>query len=434
MMLARTLALLLVSGLLPAQGPPATIAIHCGQLLAVPGKEPLTNQTIVVRGGRIAEVRAGKVAAAELGEGAEVIDLSDAFVLPGLIDCHTHVTSFYDQDVRLRYVQDSDADSAIKGAAYARRTLMAGFTTIRDLGNSGDSAFAVRDGVAAGLIPGPRILVAGESISPTGGHSDSTLGYRDDLFAMPAAMEGIADGVDACRKAVRAQIRRGADVVKLTATGGVLSNTAAGYEQQFFEDELAAIVTTSHLLGRRVAAHAHGVRGIKAALRAGVDSIEHGTFLDDEAVELFKTSGAFLVPTLVAGETVARHAETPGYYPKAVAAKAKAVGPAMNAAFARAYKGGVRIAFGTDSGVSPHGENAREFEIMVKNGMPPAEAIVAATRTAAELCNLAADLGTIEPGKAADVIAVAKSPLADVTELGRVRFVMAGGVVHRRDR
>jgi imidazolonepropionase-like amidohydrolase len=416
--------------------PPPVTVVHCGHLLAVPGEAPLEKQTLVIRGDRIDGIKAGFVSLAEAGagEGARLVDLSDAWVLPGLIDCHTHVTGAYDHEARLRAVQESDADAAVRGAAYARRTLLAGFTTIRDVGNSGDSAFAVRDGIAAGLIPGPRVLVAGESITPTGGHSDGTLGYREELFAMPAAMEGIADGPDACRKAVRAQVKRGADVIKLTATGGVLSNTASGYEQQFFEDELAAIVTTAHLLGRRVAAHAHGRNGIKAALRAGVDSIEHGTFLDDEAVELFVQSGAFLVPTLMAGETVARHAGTPGYYTKAVAAKAREVGPAMNAAFGKAVAGGVRVAFGTDSGVSPHGENAREFELMVAGGMTPAAAIVAATRNAAELCGLAADLGTLEPGKLADVVATRKDPTRDVSELRRIRFVMRGGAVHRDDR
>lgn len=435
-MLMRTLAYFAFAAAIVAQEPPRVLVLHCGTLLAIPGEAPLAEQTIVVRGDRIAAIMPGKVAPdrAAPGEAATLVDLGGAFVLPGLIDCHTHINTMYDENVRLRSVQESDADAAVRGVGYARKTLLAGFTTIRDVGNSGDCAFAVRDGIAAGLIAGPRILVAGESISPTGGHSDGTLGYRDELFAIPAAMEGIADGVDACRKAVRAQIKRGADVIKITATGGVLSNTAAGYEQQFFEDELGAIVSTAHLLGRRVAAHAHGVRGIKAALRAGVDSIEHGTFLDDEAVTLFKQSGAFLVPTLVAGETVARHAGTPGYYPAPVAAKAKAVGPAMTAAFARAHKGGVRIAFGTDSGVAPHGENAREFEIMVAAGMAPADCIVAATRSAAELCDLTAEVGTIEAGKLADIIAVAKSPIADISELRRVRFVMRAGVVHRHER
>jgi imidazolonepropionase-like amidohydrolase len=414
---------------------PPTMVIHCGQLLAIPGQEPKADQTVVVKGDRIASVLAGKVSAQDAGvPSATVVDLSDRFVLPGLIDCHVHITSAYDKGVRLRFVEESEADAAIKGAHYARRTLMAGFTTVRDLGSMGDAAFAVRDGIASGLIPGPRLLVAGRAITPTGGHADLTLGYRDNLFALPGAMEGVADGADECRKAVRAQIRRTADVIKVTATGGVLSNTAAGYEQQLFDDELAAIVTTAHLLGRRVAAHAHGTRGIKAALRAGVDSIEHGTFLDDEAVTLFLQSGAFLVPTMMAGETVARHAEIPGYYTAPTAAKARIIGPAIGAALSRAHKGGVKIAFGTDSGVGEHGENAHEFELLVQAGLSPAEAIVAATSTAAELCNLTPEIGTIEPGKSADLIATPKSPLADVSELRRVRFVMRAGAVQKNER
>jgi imidazolonepropionase-like amidohydrolase len=436
-MFNRTLAVVLFAAALAAAQEAGPVhVIHCGQLLAVPGQAPLSARTIVVRGDRIAAILEGNVPPEQAAPGANatVIDLSLAFVLPGLIDCHTHITTMYDDGIRLRAIQESDADAAVKGVAYAKKTLLAGFTTIRDVGNSGDSAFAVRDAIAAGIVPGPRILVAGESISPTGGHSDSTLGYRDELFAMPGAMEGIADGADACRKAVRAQIKRGADVIKLTATGGVLSNTAAGTEQQFFEDELAAIVMTSHLLGRKVAAHAHGTNGIKAALRAGVDSIEHGTFLDDGAIELFKQSGAFLVPTLAAGDAVGRHAAVPGYYPPPVAAKARLVGAAITAAFARAHKAGVRIAFGTDSGVAPHGENAREFELMAAAGMPPAECIVAATRNAAELCNLASEIGTVEAGKAADIIAVSKSPIEDVSELRRIRFVMRAGIVHRHEK
>jgi imidazolonepropionase-like amidohydrolase len=413
-----------------------TIVVHCGQLLAIPGQEPRADQTIVVKGDRIVAVLPGKVPPKEAAAGADavLVDLSGAFVLPGLIDCHVHLTNQFDKGVRLRFVEESDADAAIKGVAYARRTLLAGFTTVRDLGGAGDAPFALRDGIAAGLIPGPRMIVAGKAISPTGGHADLTLGYRDDLFAMPTAMEGSADGADGCRKAVRAQVKRTADVIKLTATGGVLSNTAAGWEQQFFDDELSAIVMTAHLLGRRVAAHAHGTRGIKAALRAGVDSIEHGTFMDDEAIALFKQNGTYWVPTMMAAETVARNAEVPGYYTAPVAAKARVIGPAIGATFAKALQAGVKIAFGTDSGVSAHGQNAHELELMVKGGMSPAQAIAAATVSAADLCNLSAEIGTIEPGKAADLVATAKSPLADVSELTRVKFVMRAGVVQKNER
>ncbi|MHC5114985.1 MAG: metal-dependent hydrolase family protein, partial [Planctomycetota bacterium] len=362
----------------------------------------------------------------------QVIDLRDRFVLPGLIDCHTHITGEYTHDVRLRRVQETDADAAIRGTVYARRTLLAGFTTIRNVGSSGDAAFALRDAIADGLVAGPRILVAGESISPTGGHSDSTLGYRADLFEMPGSMQGIADGVDGCRQAVRAQVKRGADLIKLTATGGVLSNTAAGVEQQFFPDELAAIVETAHQLGRRVAAHAHGSRGIQAALRAGVDSIEHGTYLDDDCIRLFLDTNAFLVPTIHAGKFVEERAAEEGYFSEPVRAKAAAVGPVIQGAFGRAHAAGVRIAFGTDVGVGKHGTNAREFLYMVEAGMSPSDTIVSATINAAELCNLSGDLGTLEPGKRADVIAVGDDPLRDIEALQRVRFVMKDGKVYKR--
>lgn len=416
-------------------GPQVTLAqdatvVHCGALLASPGESPLQEATVVVAEGRISEVRSGLVAPAEIRAGAEFVDLRDRFCLPGLIDAHTHITSEYTADVRLRRVQESDAAAALRGARYALRTLEAGFTTIRNVGSSGHAAFALRDAIRRGDVVGPRILVAGESISPTGGHSDGTLGYREDLFAMPGAMQGIADGPAACRRAVRAQVKRGADAIKLTATGGVLSATAAGTDRQFFDDELEAIVATAHLLGRRVAAHGHGADGINAALRAGVDSIEHGTFLDSRSLELFKEKGAFLVPTIIAGKTVEEHAKVPGFFPLQVAEKARLVGPQIQAAFARAHGAGVKIAFGTDSGVSPHGENAREFVYMVEAGMSPADALVSATRNAAELLGLDAEIGAIEPGRAADLIAVDGDPLADVQALQRVTFVMRGGVVY----
>jgi imidazolonepropionase-like amidohydrolase len=412
------------------------VVLHAGALLANPGRAPVSEATVVVADGRIVDVRAGYVEAADLPDAAgaevETIDLRDSFVLPGLIDAHTHITSEYSAGIRLERLQRSDADSALLGVEYARRTLLAGFTTVRNVGSSGDAAFALRDAIRHGIVPGPRMLVAGESITPTGGHSDATLGYRPGLFDLPGAIDGICDGSASCRRAVRAQIKRGADLIKLTATGGVLSNTSAGTEQQFFEDELEAIVKTGHLLGRKVAAHAHGTQGINAALRAGVDSIEHGTYLDAESVRLFVQTGAFLVPTVLAGKTVEERARIAGYYPPPVVKKALEVGPTIQAALARAHKGGVRIAFGTDSGVSSHGENAREFVYMVEAGMNEMEVIVAATTAGAELLGLSDRIGTLEPGKLADLIATERNPLIDITELQRVSFVMKGGVIHSR--
>ncbi len=420
-----------------AEPPPERwTVLHCGALLAVPGEAPLRNTTVVVKHGRIDAVLSGLVEPATLPgvEGVEVdlIDLSDYFVLPGLIDAHTHMTAEYTADVRLRQLQQSDANVALQAVRYAQRTLEAGFTTVRSLGSSGDSAFALRDAIAQGIVPGPRMLVAGAAITPTGGHGDRTIGYREDLFALPGPMQGIADGPDACRRAVRAQVKRGADLIKLTATGGVLSATAAGTEQQLFDDELEATVKTAHLLGRKVAAHAHGTRGINAALRAGVDSIEHGTFLDDDSIALFKQTGAYLVPTILAGETVAERAKLTGYFPPEVVEKALSVGPAIRLAFARAHAGGVRIAFGTDSGVSRHGENAREFGYMVAAGMSEMDAIVAATRSAAQLLGLAEEIGSVEPNKVADLIATSGNPLVDIGALERVVFVMREGVIYKQ--
>ena len=409
--------------------------IHCGTLLAVPGKALQDDASIIVKNGRIVEVRSGLIGVDALteaqGSKVETIDLSGSFVLPGLIDCHTHITGEMTANSLLRRVQESDADAAIRSVAYAKRTLEAGFTTIRNVGSSGDAVFALRDAINAGLVPGPRILAAGEGISPTGGHGDPTHGFRDDLFDTPGAAQGIADGPAACRKAVRTQVKRGADVIKFVATGGVLSVTAAGTEQQFFDDELRAIVDTGHLLGRKVAAHAHGTRGLNAALRAGVDSIEHGSFLDDESISLFNDTGAFLVPTLLAGKTVTERAQQAGYFLPAVAEKARVVGPVIQGAFAKAVRGRVRIAFGTDSGVSEHGRNAEEFALMVEAGMGEMQAIIAATINAAELCGLSDEIGTIEPGKAADLIAVDTNPLTDIKALQNVSFVMRNGAVHK---
>lgn len=408
--------------------------LHCGTLLAAPGQgEPVRDVSIGVLDGRIVRVEKGFVTPAAFGEGfaeATVIDLKDSFVLPGLIDCHTHITWEMNPAQRLQAVELSDADFALQGLVYAGRTLRAGFTTIRNVGSQGRATFALRDAIERGHVEGPRILEAGQSITPTGGHADRTLGYREDLFHVPGAMQGVADGPDECRKAVRSQVKRGADLIKLTATGGVLSATAAGTEQQFTDEELKAIVETAHLLGRKVAAHAHGTAGIKAALRAGVDSIEHGSFLDDEAIALFKSSGAYLVPTLHAGMTVARIASMEdSYFLPPVRAKALDVGPKMQAALGKAYRAGVRIAFGTDCGVGPHGDNAREFLLLVEAGMTPMDALASATVSAADLLGLSDDIGTIAPGKAADIVAVKGSPLQDISAMQRVGFVMKDGRV-----
>jgi imidazolonepropionase-like amidohydrolase len=410
--------------------------VQCGQVLLVAGQPARGETTLVVHERRIAEVLSGIVTPDAVMAGKsgdfELIDLREAFVMPGLIDAHVHLRHEYSADSRLRRVTEDEAATALRGSVYARTTLEAGFTSVRDLGG-GSAVFALRDAIANGTIPGPRMLVAGRAITPTGGHGDLANGYREDLFDEPGAYQGVADGPYEARKAVRAQIKRGADVIKLTATGGVLSNTNSGTELQFKDDELAEIVSTAHMLGRKVAAHAHGAQGVNAALRAGVDSIEHGTFLDAESLKLFSSTGAWYVPTVIAGKTVEEHAKLPGFYPPAVAAKARLVGPQIQDALRRAQAGGVRIAFGTDAGVFPHGQNGREFQYMVEAGMSPMDALRSATVGAASLLGIDSEVGTLEVGKRADLIAMRRNPLIDVTELTRVIFVMRGGSIYKRE-
>lgn len=413
-----------------AQADDHWLIVHAGTLLDVPGKAPREKQSIIIRNGRIEAVRAGFVAAAEIDGSAEVVDLSASFVLPGLIDSHVHLLDELGPGRKLRAVTMSDADFALNAAMFARRTLEAGFTTVRDLGSSGRAVLALRDAIRAGKVPGPRIVAAGNTLSATGGHGDIH-GFRPEVLAL-LGKSSICDGADDCRRAVRAQVKRGSDVIKITATGGVLSETSAGTGQQLTDEELKAIVDTAHGLGRKVAAHAHGADGINAALRAGVDSIEHGTYLDDDGIRLFKRTGAYLVPTLIAGKTVAAMARNSDFMPAPIKAKALRVGPDLMAMGKRAYEAGVKIAFGTDSGVSKHGLNGRELVLMREIGIPESEIIVMATINAADLLGLSAEIGTLEPGKAADLIATAGNPLDDISELTRVRFVMRNGVVYKR--
>ncbi|MEO1135997.1 MAG: amidohydrolase family protein [Pseudomonadota bacterium] len=410
--------------------------VHAGRLLAVPGGAATENQTVIIKDGMVERIADGFLAADAIGAGADddvvVHDLSEMFVMPGFIDGHVHITSENNPRARLQRVEMSEADQAIAGAGFARETLMAGFTTVRDVGaRSRDAVFALRDGIARGDVVGPRIYASGSTISVTGGHGDGTQGYREDVGEL-LHHTGVCDGVGECRKAVREQVRRGADHIKLTATAGVLSNTAAGLEQQFFDDELKAIMDSAHAMGRKVTAHAHGVNGINAALRAGVDSIEHGTYLDNESIRLFKRNNAYLVPTILAGITVAEWAADPNSFllpPQR--AKSAEVGPKMLDMARRAHAGGVKIAFGTDSGVSKHGDNAREFGLLVEAGMTPMEAIRSATVYGADNLGQSDVLGSIAPGKYGDLVAVEGDPLADITELEDVDFVMKEGVAYK---
>jgi len=412
--------------------PGQTTLVHAGRVLDRPGERPRGATTLLIRDGRIVELREGFVAGAAVGApDATVIDLRELFVLPGLIDSHVHlVTDTGGVARQLENVTREPADHAYQALANARKTLLAGFTTVRNLGDAGGTTLALRDAIAAGKVQGPRIVDAGRSISTTSGHMDAALGFRDDLRGTIASEDNLCDGVEACRRAVRLQVSRGVDLIKIATTGGVNSVIGAGLGQQMFEDEARAIVETAKLYGKKVAVHAHGVDGVKLALRAGVDSIEHGTTLDDEALELFRKSGAWYVPTLATvNGYLERIAADPNAYSAEVRAKVDWRIRITGESLRKAVPAGVKIAFGTDAGVSKHGRNADEFELMVKYGMTPAAAIHAATVNAASLLGLEKEIGSLEPGKQADLIAVAGDPLADVTVLKQVGFVMKGGEI-----
>jgi imidazolonepropionase-like amidohydrolase len=403
--------------------------IWCGVLINSKDDQPQTNMTIVVSGNKIDAVEKGFVQATGSDN---VIDLKTATVTPGWMDMHVHLSN---QTSPAEYIEEfrlNEADYAYKSVLFAKRTLMAGFTTVRDAG--GKIIPALRNAINAGTVEGPRIVAAGRPIGSTGSHADPTNGYRNDLMGDPGPAIGVVNGVDECRKAVRQHYKDGADVIKIMSTGGVLSVAASGSGAQFTEEEIKAIVQTAKDYGMKVMCHAHGAEGIKRAIRNGVASIEHGSLLDDECIDLFKQQGTWYVPTLTAGRSVMDSAQKPGYYPAVVAQKAISIGPKLKDAFIKAYKGGVKIAFGTDAAVFRHGMNWLEFTYMIEYGMKPMEAIKAATINAAVLIGKQNVLGSIEKGKMADIVAVDGDPLKDPQAFGRVVFVMKDGVVYKNVR
>ncbi len=406
---------------------PAVTALLCGHLIDTVAGKMLGESTIVIESGHVREVLNGIQAPA----GAASIDLKSQTCMPGLIDSHTHLTG---QTSRTEYVDRyhwNVADYAIRSTVYARRTLLAGFTTVRNLGDGANESAALRNAINAGIIPGPRIFTAGKAIGSTGGHADPTNGLNQELTKDLGAVDGIINGPEDAVKAVREHYKLGDDVIKIMPSGGVLDEGASGDNSQMTLEEIRAIVTTAHDYGFAVAAHAHGAEAIRRAVIGGVDSIEHGTFMDAEDMKLMVEHGTYYVPTIIAGDFVARQAKIPGYYPATVARKAQEIGPLIQATAGRAYKAHVKIAFGTDAAVYPHGQNAHEFELMVGAGMPPMFCIQAATVSAATLLRHEKELGSVTPGKIADVVAVPGNPIDDISLMKQVTFVMKDGVVYK---
>lgn len=426
----RYLSALLLAGtaLCAGQAVAQRTLIHCGNLFDGVRNDLQRDVTVVVEGNKITGIQKGFASASGSDK---VIDLKNKTVLPGLIDMHVHIESETRRGGSYDRFTQNVPDVAFQAAKYAKVTLLAGFTTVRDLGGSGVN-ISLRNAINRGLAEGPRIMTSGKSIATTGGHADPTNGFRRDLAGDPGPVDGVINGPDEARKAVRQRYKEGADVIKITATGGVLSNAKDGQGPQFTDEEAKAIVETAKDYGMSVAAHAHGAEGMKRAIRAGVTTIEHGTLMDDEAIELFKKHGTYYVPTIIAGRTAADSARIMGYYPALVTPKALAIGPKIQATFTKAYKAGVKIAFGTDAGVYPHGYNAKEFEYMVEGGMPPVECIKAATVVNAEVLGMKDQIGAIETGKLADIIAVDGNPLQDIKTLQQVKFVMKDGKVYKQ--
>ncbi len=408
---------------------PRLTVIHCAHLIDTVAGKMLGATSIVVDGQRIREVVSGNVTR----DGARVIDMpAGDTCMPGLIDSHTHLTMQFGKDTYAEKFHLNPADYAIQSTVYARRTLLAGFTTVRNVGDDHNESIALRNAVNAGEIPGPRIFSAGQFIGTTGGHADPTDGYRWDLQGDPGPKDGIINSPAEAWKAVRQHYKDGADLIKIMPSGGVLDESSSSENPQMTLAEIQAVVAAAHDYGFTVAAHAHGAEAIRRAVLGGVDSIEHGTFMDDRDMHLMKQHGTWFVPTIIAGEFTMEKAKQ-GWYPPQVARKALEVGPKIMATAGKAYKAGVKIAFGTDAGVYPHGENAQEFVYMVQAGIPPMYAIQAATMHAAELLKHEKDFGSVSTGKYADVVAVPGNPLQDIAVMKQVDFVMKAGTVYKRD-
>jgi imidazolonepropionase-like amidohydrolase len=402
--------------------------IHCGTLIDGKSNDVQSQMTIVVEGNKITSIDKGFTKA---GKDDKLVDLSKKTVMPGLIDMHVHLEGETNKDQALQRFTMNKADIAFKSTIYAKKTLMAGFTTVRDLGGSGVNT-SLRNAVNQGLIVGPRIFSAGKSIASTGGHADPTNGYREDLMGDPGPKEGVINSPEEARQAVRQRYKDGSDLIKITATGGVLSIAKDGSGPQFTTEELAAIVETAKDYGFHTAAHAHGAEGMKRAVEAGITTIEHGTKMTEEVMELMIKKGTYYVPTISAGRFVAEKAKEPGYYHPLVVPKALEIGPQIQQTFAKAYKKGVKIAFGTDAGVFPHGDNGKEFTYMVEAGMPALEAIKSATVVAAGVLGMTEKIGTIEAGKLADIVGTDENPLQNIKTMEKVSFVMKDGVVYKQ--
>lgn len=408
----------------------AATLIHAGNAFTGTSDKLKSKVTIVVEGNKIEAIKNGYM---QPSDGDTVIDLKDATVMPGLMDMHVHLSTQHGgPQTYLERFSLNEADYALRAANYADITLNAGFTTVRNLGDGHYETVALRNAINKGYATGPRIYTAGKSIATTGGHADPSNGISHLLRPDVGPREGVVNGEVDAREAIRSRYQDGADLIKITATGGVLSVAKSGQNPQFMTDELDAIVDTASDYGMTVAVHAHGKEGMKRAIEAGVDSIEHGTYMDDEIRSLMKQNGTYYVPTILAGKFVADKAKIDGYFPELVRPKAAAIGPLIQNTFEKAHKAGVKIAFGTDSGVSAHGDNAQEFSLMVEAGMSPADAILSATVNSADLLGISDTLGTLEPGKLADIVAVNGNPLDDIKLMERVSFVMKDGEVYKQ--